>query len=68
MRLEEVYDSDRKVARFRFAISIRAQIGSAGADEFSFSVLMEFVSSSITKAWARGSGEYRGVLQPPGSA
>jgi 3'-phosphoadenosine 5'-phosphosulfate sulfotransferase len=26
MRLEEVYDSDRKVARFRFAISIRAQI------------------------------------------
>jgi hypothetical protein len=28
---------------------------------------MEFISSSIAKAWARGGGEYRGILQSPGS-
>jgi hypothetical protein len=42
--------------------------GSAGADEFAFSVLISSVSSSITKAWARGRGRYRGVLQSPHSA
>jgi hypothetical protein len=52
----------------RSAISIRARIGSAGADEFAFSVVMYSVSSSIAEVKARGRGRYRGVLQPPSAA
>jgi hypothetical protein len=43
-------------------------MGSAGADEFAFSVFIYSVSSSIAKVQARGRGRYRGVLQSPSSA
>jgi hypothetical protein len=69
MRLDKVQNPVRKLTRLDPPHpSEPSCIGSVGADEFPFSVVVYSVSSSIAEAWARGRGRYRGVLQSPRSA